>query len=262
MPKPDTDSPGRVIAHRGASRIAPENTLAAFRAAAGQGATWVEFDVSSLGDLTPVLHHDATGARCSTHPGPLSALTARDLPGIDAGAWFAPAFRGEPLATLTQALDLIESLGLSANLEMKAHGAAPGPLAEAVAQALARPWVPGRILVSSFDHGELAALRDLRPDLPLAMLWEEPEPGWADAALTLGACSVHLHYPYVSEGLLRDCRRLDLHARVYTVNDPQVMAPFRDRGLTGVITDHPPLFLDLPDWAAWAQTPLPTRHHR
>ena len=57
-PRPDTDTRGRIIAHRGASREAPENTLAAFRLASRLGASWLEFDVSLLGDATPVLHHD------------------------------------------------------------------------------------------------------------------------------------------------------------------------------------------------------------
>ena len=80
--RPDTSTPGRIVAHRGASRIAPENTLSAFRVAAQQGARWLEFDVSLLGDNTPVLHHDATLDRCTDSAGPLDRLTASDLAAI------------------------------------------------------------------------------------------------------------------------------------------------------------------------------------
>ena len=125
LPRPDTDTPGRIVAHRGASRAAPENTLAAIRLASRQGARWLEFDTSLLGDATPVLHHDATLDRCTGATGPLDRLAAADLAGIDAGGWFGAQFAGEPLATLAQALDLFEELGLSANLEMKPHTAAP-----------------------------------------------------------------------------------------------------------------------------------------
>ena len=71
---PNVPNKGRIIAHRGASQTAPENTLAAFRKALEQGVNWVEFDVSLLGDSTPVLHHDDTLDRCTDGTGPLSAL--------------------------------------------------------------------------------------------------------------------------------------------------------------------------------------------
>lgn len=251
--RPRTDSPGRIIAHRGASREAPENTLAAFRRAAAQGARWLEFDVSLLGDGTPVLHHDDTLDRCTDRTGPLAALGAADLAGIDAGGWFAPEFAGEPLATLDQALALIGSLGLSANLEMKPHEAPPGPIAEAVARALAaRPWTRARILVSSFDAGALAALRRLLPAQPLALLYEEPPANWPRALARLGAGSLHIWHECLRADLLARAARLGIAVRVYTVNDPALVAPYRGRGLAGVITDHPPLFLGDPAWAAWA----------
>lgn len=250
---PDTATPGRVIAHRGASRVAPENTLSAFRAAARQGARWVEFDVSLLGDGTPVLHHDATLERCTDRSGPLSGLGAADLAGIDAGGWFGPAFAGEPLATLERALGLIGALGLSANLEVKPHGAAPEPIARAVAAALARrPWSGARILVSSFDPGALAALRRRVPGQPLAVLCEAPPDDWPELLAGLRGSSLHVHHAHASPGLVARARGLGVHLRVYTVNDPARVAPLRDAGLAGVITDHPPLFLEDPAWAAWA----------
>lgn len=250
---PDTDAPGRIIAHRGASRVAPENTLGAFRAAARQGAGWIEFDVSLLGDGTPVLHHDATLDRCTDRSGPLAELRAADLAGIDAGGWFGPAFAGEPLATLDAALELIGALGLSANLEMKPHGAPPGPVAEAVAAELGRrSWSAARILVSSFEPGALAALRRLMPGQPLAALYEAPPDDWPEVLAGLGAASLHVWHEALDPALLARARAEGVRLRVYTVNDPARLAPFREAGLAGVITDHPPLFLVDPDWAAWA----------
>ncbi len=253
LPRPDTDTPGRIVAHRGASRDAPENTLAAFRLASRLGARWLEFDVSLLGDATPVLHHDATLERCTDATGPLDRLTAADLAGIDAGGWFGTQYAGEPLATLAQALDLIGELGLSANLEMKPHDAAPEPIARAVAEALGRrPWTRARILVSSYNLEALKALRELMPDQPLAVLYFDPPAGWPEALAALGACSLHIQHQYLTREILAQARAQGFHVRVYTVNEPPRMEPFRAAGLTGVITDHPPLFLDDPAWAAWA----------
>lgn len=256
--RPDTSTRGRVIAHRGASRIAPENTLSAFRLAAGLGARWLEFDVSPLGDGTPVVHHDQTLDRCTDATGPLERLTAADLAGIDAGQWFGRRFRGEPLATLEQALDLIAELGLSANLEIKPQDAPPQPIARAVADALARrAWTRDRILVSSYHIGALEALRRVMPDQPLAVLYDDPPADWPAVLTALDACSLHIWHEFLTAAILTRAREHGFHVRVFTVNEPPRMRRFRAAGLTGVITDHPPLFLDDPAWAAWAETQAP-----
>lgn len=253
--RPNITDPGRVIAHRGASQVAPENTLAAFRAAADQGAFWAEFDVSLLGDATPVIHHDATLERCTSGTGPLAHLTALDLAGLDAGAHKGAAFRGEPLPTLDEALDLLEALGFYANLEMKPHDQPMGRLAGVVAKALhARPWTQTRIITSSFDHAELGAFRAAMPHAAIAMLWNKPPDTWREDTDALDAAAIHLNYVHITESLLSAVVSSGIDLRVFTINQPQVMARFRDQGLTGVITDHPPLFLEDPGWADWTRS--------
>lgn len=253
--RPNVSDPGRVVAHRGASRIAPENTLAAFRKAAEQGTWWVEFDVSLLGDSTPVIHHDATLDRCTDAAGPLTAVGAADLPGIDAGVAHGEAFTAEPLPTLDQALDLLEQLGFYANLELKPHDGETGTLSEVVIQALKRrPWTRDRIITSSFDLEELAAYRRQVSDAPVAVLYERPAEDWRRRLEDLDAAALHLQFEHISQSLLTEAVSFGFDVRVYTINTPGLMTPFRAHGLTGVITDHPPLFLEIPDWADWART--------
>ena len=251
--RPDTSTIGRIIAHRGASRVTPENTLVAFREAARQGARWFEFDVSLLGDGTPVVHHDGTLDRCTNSTGPLGSMTAADLAGIDAGGWFGDQFTGEPLAVLEQALDLIDDLDLSANLEMKPHDATPEPIAQAVARALnSRPWARNRILVSSFRIDALKVLRQIMPEQPLAALYYDPPADWPEVLVELRACSLHIWHQFLTGEILTQAQEHGFHVRVFTINEPPSMEPFRSAGLTSVITDHPPLFLHDPAWAAWA----------
>ena len=257
--RPRPGDPGRVIAHRGASRVAPENTLAAFRAAHAQGARWIEFDVSLLGDGTPVVFHDATLDRCTDATGPLAAIGRADLSRIRAGVLFGPAFAREEVPTLEAVLDLIEGLGLHANLELKVHGAAPGrragALARAVAHALSsRSWAESRLTVSSFDEEELAAFRAAMPGVPVALLVGQPPRDWRARLTALNAEALHLDFRHLDPSLLADARSAGFRVRVYTVNDPGLIDPFRDSGLTGVITDHPPLFLGDRPWAEWART--------
>lgn len=233
------------MAHRGASMMKPENTLGAIREAGRQGAIWIEFDVSLLGDGTPVVHHDATLDRCTNRTGPLSRIGVDDLDGIDAG-------KGEVLPTLAQVLDLLEELGMFANLEMKPHDVPPAAIADVVTRELkARDWSNRRIITSSFNLKALEALRLNLPDAPLAVLYGDPPGDWAKRVMDLNAAALHLHFPYLTQSLLREAEAIGVDVRVFTVNTPQVLVPFRDLPLTGIITDHPPLFLNDADWAAW-----------
>jgi glycerophosphoryl diester phosphodiesterase len=254
-PRPAVADPGRVIAHRGASQVAPENTLAAFRAAVGQGARWIEFDVSLLGDGTPVVFHDPTLDRCTDAAGPLSSIGRDDLGRISAGARHGVRFAGEPIPTLEAALDLIDALGISANLEIKRHADALGAPAAAVVRALGqRPWAADRIVTSSFDLDELAAFRAALPAAPLAVLYTRPPRDWQKRLAALRAEALHLQHDELTPGLLADATAAGFRVRVYTINRPELMVPFRGQGLTSVITDHPPLFLEDPAWAEWARS--------
>jgi len=243
----------RLIAHRGASRAAPENTLAAIRAAAKVGARAVEVDVSVLGDGTAVLLHDPTLDRTTTGAGPLDAIGREALGRLDAGRWFGPSFAGEPVPTLEATLDLLKASGLAANLEMKPHGADPAPLAVALAGALAaRPSAAERIVVSSFDPRALAALRALEPRVPRAMLWGAVPQDWAEVVAGLGAVAVHADWTALNRATAQAIRASGAALRVYTANDPDAFAPLRDV-LDGVFTDDVTLFLRDPAWAAWAE---------
>ncbi|MBY8976336.1 hypothetical protein KHP62_10995 [Rhodobacteraceae bacterium NNCM2] len=255
MTTPTTSDPGRIIAHRGASRMAPENTLAAFREAHSQGVSWIEFDVSLIGDGTPIIHHDGTLDRCTNQSGPITSITAGDLPGITAGGWFSPRYSDEPLPRLDAALDLIGELDLYANLEIKTHDEAPERIAGVVETHLAQySWSRDRIVVSSFEIPTLEAFRRLSPEQPVAVLWSDPPTGWQEVTRRLSASALHIDYRSITSELLLEAKREGLDLRVYTINQPDLMVPFRQAGLTSVITDHPPLFLEQPEWKAWSES--------
>jgi len=100
---------------------APENTLAGLRKACELGARWVEFDVQATRDDCPVLLHDARLERTTNGYGIAADRTAADLAGLDAGAWFAPRYRGERVPRLADALALLDALGMGAVIEVKAE---------------------------------------------------------------------------------------------------------------------------------------------
>jgi glycerophosphoryl diester phosphodiesterase len=189
-----------VIAHRGESAHAPEQTLAAFERAAALGADLIEVDVRRTRDGRLVLMHDANVARTTDGEGLVGTLTLAELRELDAGAWFGDRFAGERIPTLEEAFDLAERDGVALCLEAK--GESPAEY-ESVACAVAREIAArGRLehdVLASFDHGALGvaahAVRGLRtaPD-------RLPERGPSNArevveqAETIGAQIIQHHH--------------------------------------------------------------------
>ncbi|KKB76973.1 glycerophosphodiester phosphodiesterase [Devosia soli] len=239
-------SRNQVQAHRGASAVAPENTLAAFRAAAEQGALWVELDVALLGDNTLVVIHDDSVDRTTSGQGSLGDLTAGDIASLDAGSWFDPKFSGERLPTLEQVIGVLGELGLSANVEIKQHKhhKSLAHLVHAVQAAIVGRGSKTEIMISSFDPEALKAMHVLEPGLEMAMLWSSPPPDWEELLKAIPSKTIHLNYKALSIGFLEETTRKDIKVRAWTSNNPSELISFWGAGLAGVITDNPKLFLE------------------
>lgn len=234
-----------IQAHRGASAAAPENTISAFRAAAEQGACWVELDVALLADDTLVVIHDDSVDRTTSGSGSLGALRREELAGLDAGSWFDARFAGERLPTLAETIDVLGELGLNANVEIKQHKhhRSLDQLVHAVQADIARRSPTTNIMISSFDPAALKAMHQLEPDLEMAMLWGRLPADWAEQLKTIPATTIHMHYKALSIALLEETQKNGIKVRAWTCNNPIELVSFWGAGLTGVITDNPSLFL-------------------
>ncbi|MGV8853014.1 MAG: glycerophosphodiester phosphodiesterase family protein [Devosia sp.] len=239
-------SADQVQAHRGASAVAPENTIAAFRAAKEQGARWVELDVALLGDGTLVVMHDSTLDRTSSGYGSLADITQAELVRIDAGSWFDPRFAGEVIPTFEQTLAALGELELNVNVEIKqhAHHKSLAQLTDAVHKSLQDRNERTGIMISSFDDQALAAMARLDADYHLAMLWNEVPADWQAVLDAIPAKAVHLNYRNLTFSFLEATQNRDIAVRAWTCNVPEKLAPFWAEGLAGVITDNPKLYLN------------------
>ena len=233
----------RVIGHRGAAGRAPENTLAALRKAHELGATWVEFDVMLTRDDVPILIHDETLQRTTTGRGRVARHTAAEIRRLDAGAWFGPAYAGERVPTLDDAVTLLLDLGLAANVEIKPSSGRAEVTGEVVAERLRRAWPEDGppLLLSSFERPALAAARRVAEGIPRGLLAGRPPSDWREAMQALGCVTLHLHHRRVAAETLRTLAAAGVPVLLYTINDAARAVEVLAAGAAAVITDVPDL---------------------
>ncbi|MGY4879578.1 glycerophosphodiester phosphodiesterase family protein [Vreelandella aquamarina] len=235
----------RLIAHRGYSAAAPENTLAAVQAAHAAGAAWVELDVQLLGDGTPVIWHDGDVVRCSDGRGKLEHLDWEQAQRLDAGAWFSDDFVGERMASLEAMLSLLNALDMGVNMELKVNkGRDPHSLVETCLPLMRAALPPERMIISSFNQQALQACREQAgaDELALGILCEAIPADWQAQAESLEAFSLHPSWARLKRAQVAAVRQTGYPLLCYTVNDPSAFAPYWSWGVNCAITDQPSAF--------------------
>jgi glycerophosphoryl diester phosphodiesterase len=236
----------RLIAHRGASGLAPENTLRAFAAALELGALSFEFDVHRAKDGVLVVHHDFDLRRTAGRPERIAELTADELAAADVSGKFRAetGFCGVP--RLSEVTALLEGPAEFINFELKNEGGAyPGIEEQLLDELKVRPALKAKAVVSCFDHAVLLRLRALDPELRLAFLAWNLSGAKLGAALTraaeAGAEAFNPNLEMTSGENLRLMQDSGLPLLVYTVNDRKDALRLRREGAAGIFTNYPRL---------------------
>ena len=245
---PNIDRPLN-IAHRGASRIAPENTLAAFQKALEVGADGIEFDVRLSSDGVPVVIHDATVDRTTDGTGRVADLPLSELSQLDASTSFDAAFAGARIPTLAQVFEMLGEL-LLLNIELKEEGFFGSSLEEAVVTLIQKHALERQVLVSSFNALALRRIQRISPHLRTALLCAHPaSPVLRIASLALGRPSGALHPQSagVDAKLVSWAHARGLRLHPWTVDDPADMRRLIHCGVDGIITNVPDVLRDVLD---------------
>ena len=232
----------RIFAHRGASSLAPENTIAAFSKAMEVGARWFEFDVDIIGDGSLIVIHDDTLDRTTNGSGSYYQLGFSDIRRLDAGRWFSDTYRFERIPEAADALAFAHAQQMGVNLEIKpcAGGARLRErLIESLAVTLHGEKVPSRLIVSSFDHELLAAFHEACPTVALGWLIERASDEWREGATALGASAIHPGVKGLTASDVRAMRDAGFEVNVWTVNDVDQARELASWGVTGIFTDRP-----------------------
>jgi glycerophosphoryl diester phosphodiesterase len=227
------------VAHRGAGKLAPENTLAALRLGASLGQTMFEFDVKLTADGKPILMHDALLDRTTTGKGLAAALTLAEIAQLDAGSWLAPDWAGEPVPTLANVMRWLLARSLMANIEIKPSPGQEAQTGAAVAIAAGHAWQGATVppLLSSFSEEALEAALKAVPQLPRALLLHRLPDNWLDRLRRLQCVALDAHHEALSPEVVSTARDAGFRVLTYTVNDPARAALLRDWGVDVVITD-------------------------
>ncbi|MFE6711982.1 glycerophosphodiester phosphodiesterase [Streptomyces sp. NPDC057695] len=232
-------APVTVIAHRGASSAAPENTLVAGEVARRGGAVWIENDVQPSVDGVPYVLHDATVDRTTDGTGPIRSLTSAELDSLDAGSWFAPSFAGTHVPTLEAQLADLRQRGGKLLLEVK--GSHTYEQVRRIVDLVRAEGMSDRVFVQSFEVAHLRYVHQLAPELPLGLLRDT-----LDADPVALAADLHLAaYNPSDRALSARPEVVDaLHAagvavNVWTVDTPTRWKALDALGVDGIITNRP-----------------------
>jgi glycerophosphoryl diester phosphodiesterase len=229
-----------VIAHRGASFLAPENTGAAFELARRLGADAIELDAKRTLDGHVVCFHDRTLERTTGASGSVGRSTLAALRYLDAGSWKGEAFAGERIPTLAEVLDLAKG-SLLVNVELTDYWGDQAKLVEQAAAVVSRGAAEARVLFSSFQSGALVAAQRLAPHIPRAHLVGPTWLAYRDRLVWRRADvqAVHPHASLARADRIAAAHRAGRRVHVYTVNDSEGMARLWEMGVDGLISDLP-----------------------
>ena len=242
----------RWVAHRGAGKLAPENTLAALRLGASHGYRMFECDVKLSADGVPFLLHDATLQR-TTNGQQRLGVTASAVGGdhpwsslsqLDAGSWHSRAYTGEPLPTLENIARYCLHNGYFLNLEIKPTPGLERQTGVVVAPHAARLWQDAATppLLTSFHPEALAAARDAQAHLPRGLLLDSLWTGWLETARALDCVAIVCNHALWDNASVTQAKSAGVRTLSYTVNDEWAAQRLIDLGTDGIITDRVDLF--------------------
>jgi len=244
-----------IIGHRGASAVAPENTMAAFREAIDAGADGIEFDVRLTRDRVPVVIHDSTLHRTGGLPNRVADLASSEITNIDVGSWFARkrslpsgSFANETVPSLAQLFTLFQSNNLMLYLEMKCDSPAEyAPLAEACCQLIGEHDLKVRVFIECFQLPALRLVREIDPEIKTVALFElsisSPsvlsDQSIINKANDIDAVALALHHRLARRSLVEKAKDAGMHVVVWTVDDPSWIERARTIGIDALITNDP-----------------------
>ncbi|HHW56390.1 MAG TPA: glycerophosphodiester phosphodiesterase [Clostridia bacterium] len=234
-----------VIAHRGDSKNAPENTLASFKRTLEMEADGIELDVQLTKDGQLVVIHDERVDRTTDGIGFVKDFTLKELKRLDAGIKFDKKFSGERVPTLYEVFELIGHKNFLVNIEIKSGIVLYPGIEEKLVKAIEDYDFEDRVIISSFNHYSLRDVRKMAPELKIGLLYQcglvEP---W-HMAIRMEAYSLHPFYFNIIPELVEGCKKNNIKLFPWTVDRKEDMEMMIKAGVDGIITNDPETLINL-----------------
>lgn len=225
-----------ILAHRGASKERPENTMAAFRRAEELNVFGLEMDVHLLPDGTMIVRHDDNLGRCENVSGSIYSLSGAEVQKIPVGKNHPGEFENETMPSFGELLQWLQTNRMFLNVEIKPGGFL-SEVGERTVEALEQYRMRERCIISSFDHHILREIKQRHPEYKVGILYSQPCGDVVDYCLKYGFDAIHPYYRLISEPLVRDCHRSGIAVNVWTVDEPDDIRRMIEWGVDSVISN-------------------------
>lgn len=231
----------RVVGHRGALDLAPENTIAGIRRAAALGVTGVEFDVKLTADGQCIVFHDDRLERTTDGSGAIANTPFETIAALDAGAWFAPEFVGERVPRLEEVIAELVALDLYPDIEIKPCPGREIETAKAALTTIKSHWPSGRDgpLLTSFALPCLEVARDLAPNWPRGLICLKPPADWPIKLSSVDAMVLVCHENGLLQNDVEAFREQGIAVVTYPINDGAYAARLLEWGVSSLISNSP-----------------------
>lgn len=229
----------KIIAHRGYSSNAPENTLVAFQQAIDFGADGLECDVHLTKDGEVVVIHDEILGRTTNGSGFIKDKSLEEMGKLDAGSWFGSQYGGEKVPTLRELLELVKDTDLLLNVEIKSARIAYPGIEQKVVQELQEFGLIEQSIISSFNHQTLAVIKQIEPALKTGILHTSVLYKPLEYASMLNIDAFHGYHHHFSPELIKEAQAKGLYVNLWTVDEPADIKRLIELGVDGIITNYP-----------------------
>jgi glycerophosphoryl diester phosphodiesterase len=229
-----------VIAHRGSSGLAPENTLASLHLAGQQGIKWVEIDVMLSADGIPVIFHDDYLSRTTNGEGLIHKTSLEQLKKLDAGSWKGEEYKQQTIPTLLEAIDVISQYGMGLNLELKPCEGLEEETTAASIEVLKQHWPKDLpLILSSFNYFSLTSAQALWPEVERGYNVSAIPKAWKERLEHLGCSGLHIHQSFFDAQQVAEIKAAGYKVLAFTINNESLALELYAQGLDAVFSDYP-----------------------
>lgn len=229
----------KIVAHRGLPHVAPENTLASFKAALALDIDGIETDIQATKDGELIICHDELLNRTTNGHGLIKNHTLRELKSLSAGAWFGKNYRDEKIPTLREFLELVKGRDLLINLELKTGIVFYPDIEKKLITMINEYNLSEHVIVSSFNHYSLLTCKEIAPHIKTGILYEGALVDPWDYAEKIGASALHPYFPFVTSQMVDTAHFHSLMVNPYTLNETDEMKQMIAFGVDSIITNYP-----------------------